>query len=187
MIETVPLSIGLIVLTTAIQGFFFLDMRPQGLAAPILVLVVFLYLTCRCLSLTGIYRLRHHYNPGIGGIILSGNVHRIGSAGAPRMVKANSRISRRWERLKALPLSTFDDFIDERRHCGTEFVLWMKGGDEDFPTKRDAGQTDTAEKGNANEEYSKNENAAGDVSEESEKTEGEQDPNAELNAVIKVD
>ncbi len=152
---------------------------------PTLVLVALLPLTCRCLSLTGIYRLRHGYISGIGGVMPSGNVHWIGNGGAHRMCKANSRISRRWRWLKALPLWTFDDFIDEKRHRDTEFVLWMQGGGEDSPTKRDTGQAETTEKANANEECSKNEITA-DGSEESEKTEGELDPNAKLHVVIEV-
>ncbi len=152
---------------------------------PTLVLVALLPLTCRCLSLTGIYRLRYGYISGIGGVMPSGNVHWIGNGGARRMCKANSRISKRWRRLKALPLWTFDDFIDEKRCRGPEFVLWMQGGGKDSPTRRDARQAETTEKVNANEECSKNEITA-DISRESEKTEGELDPNAKLHAVIEV-
>ncbi len=161
-------------------------MRPIGLVVPSLVLVALLPLTCQCLSLTGIGRLRHDYISGIGGVLPSGSVHWIGNGGVHSRCKNNCRINKGWRRLRALPLWTCGDFLDEKRHRGPEFVLWMQGdGSEESPTKRGTEQAETTENAHANDECSKNETTA-DISEESEKTEGKLDPNAKLNAVIAV-
>ncbi len=152
---------------------------------PSLVLVVLLPLTCRCLSLAGIDRLRHGYISGIGGVMPSGNVHWIDNGGIYSRRKTSSRINRGWIRLTAFSLWTFGDFLHEKRHRSPDFVLWMQGGGNESPTKGDTGHAETTKNADANEECSRNEINAG-VSEKSEKTDEELDPNAKLNAIIAV-